>query len=229
MHIYDAEKKQYQLPNSVWPRPAPSSVDAKTSDLRFNHDANPFAFWITRRATGEIIFDTRASSIPTYDDLFSQSGTVQNGSAMPAHPLVFEDQYLQLATALTVNTNIYGLGEWIDPNGFARTTNGSLTTMWARDAGDPGRHLQARSQLLSVILRTCPCIIRFIFLSESKHVWGTSGLPIHELEQLFEILLTRSLPSQLPRNGHSHASRCARVPCNRWNARPLLCRRSSSD
>lgn len=104
----------------------------------FNHDPNPFAFWITRRSTGEIIFDTRASSIPTYTDNFSQNGKTQNGSAMPAHPLVFEDQYLQLATAIPDSAYIYGLGEWIDPNGFARTKNGSLTTHWARDAGDPG-------------------------------------------------------------------------------------------
>lgn len=58
---------------------------------------------------------------------------------MPAHPLVFEDQYLQLATAIPESAYIYGLGEWIDPNGFSRTKNGSLTTMWARDAGDPGK------------------------------------------------------------------------------------------
>jgi alpha-glucosidase len=138
VHIYDADKKQYQLPNSIWPRPEPSSVDAQTSELVFNHDPNPFAFWITRRSTGEIIFDTRESSIPTYNDNFSQSGNVQNGSSMPAHPLVFEDQYLQLATAIPESAYIYGLGEWIDPNGFSRTKNGSLTTMWARDAGDPG-------------------------------------------------------------------------------------------
>ncbi|GHJ90126.1 hypothetical protein NliqN6_6528 [Naganishia liquefaciens] len=137
VHIYDADKKQYQLPNSIWPRPEPSSVDPNTSELVFNHDPNPFAFWITRRSTGEIIFDTRASSIPTYSDNFSQNGRVQNGSAMPAHPLVFEDQYLQLATAIPDSAYIYGLGEWIDPNGFARTKNGSLTTHWARDAGDP--------------------------------------------------------------------------------------------
>ena len=139
VHIYDADKKQYQLPNSIWPRPEPSSVDPNTSELVFNHDPNPFAFWITRRSTGEIIFDTRASSILTYSDNFSQNGRVQNGSAMPAHPLVFEDQYLQLATAIPDSAYIYGLGEWIDPNGFARTKNGSLTTHWARDAGDPGK------------------------------------------------------------------------------------------
>ncbi|KAJ9115910.1 hypothetical protein QFC22_005053 [Naganishia vaughanmartiniae] len=149
VHIYDRDKKQYQLPNSIWPRPEPSSVDAKTSDLVFNHDPAPFAFWITRRSSGEIIFDTRASSIPTYDDLFSQNGQIQNGTAMPAHPLIFEDQYLQLSTAMPENANVYGLGEWIDPNGFARTTNGSITTHWARDAGDPvngnmyGSHNQA--------------------------------------------------------------------------------------
>ncbi|KAI5451157.1 hypothetical protein NCC49_002033 [Naganishia albida] len=137
VHIYDADKKQYQIPNSIWPRPDPSSVDAKTSDLVFNHDPNPFAFWITRRSTGAIIFDTRSSSIPTYNDEFSQSGSVQKGSAMPKAALVFEDQYLQLSTAMPKDANVYGLGEWIDPNGFARTTNGSLTTHWARDAADP--------------------------------------------------------------------------------------------
>jgi hypothetical protein len=59
VHIYDADKKQYQLPNSIWPRPEPSSVDPNTSELVFNHDPNPFAFWITRRSTGEIIVSCR--------------------------------------------------------------------------------------------------------------------------------------------------------------------------
>lgn len=64
---------------------------------------------------------------------------------MPKAELVFEDQYLQLSTAMPKDANVYGLGEWIDPNGFARTTNGSLTTHWARDAADPGKHVSGVS------------------------------------------------------------------------------------
>ena len=56
---------------------------------------------------------------------------------MPAHPLIFEDQYLQLSTALPPGANIYGLGEYNASSGFRRDPEGTVQTMWNRDAGVP--------------------------------------------------------------------------------------------
>jgi alpha-glucosidase len=55
---------------------------------------------------------------------------------------VFEDQYLQLASALPLDTNIYGLGEVVSSSGFRRAIGtdgdgGTIQTMWARDIADP--------------------------------------------------------------------------------------------
>ncbi|KAI0323154.1 hypothetical protein GY45DRAFT_1235712, partial [Cubamyces sp. BRFM 1775] len=86
----------------------------------FNYESSPFAFWITRRSEPDAqpLFDTRASSLPPTpippvipDD---------NSTALDGFPLVFEDQYLQLTSALPLGTNIYGLGEVVASSGFRR-------------------------------------------------------------------------------------------------------------
>ena len=51
--------------------------------------------------------------------------------------MVFSDQYLQIASVLPDNANIYGLGETIDSKGLRRNNEGSISTMWSRDAGTP--------------------------------------------------------------------------------------------
>lgn len=54
---------------------------------------------------------------------------------------MFEDQYLQLTSALPLGANVYGLGEVVASSGFRRDvgTNGpgTIQTMWARDIADP--------------------------------------------------------------------------------------------
>jgi len=131
------------------------------SDLIFNYDPSPFAFWITRRSQPEAlpVFDTRANSLPTVPT----GPVIINGTStiLDAFPFVFEKQYLQvgfiisigvlgflfraqpplkLTSALPFGANVYGLGEVVSSSGFRRhigPNGGSIQTMWARDAADP--------------------------------------------------------------------------------------------
>lgn len=141
VHIFDSKEEQYQLTEDIWPRPL--SINPRTSlehksDLILNYDSSPFAYWIERRSTGEIIFDTRAKNLKTYEDLIDVSGKKKSGSELPAYPLIFEDQYLQMATSVPEgNSHIYGLGEVVSTSGFRRNSTNSLSTFWSRDAADP--------------------------------------------------------------------------------------------
>lgn len=136
VHIYDAAKKQYQIPSSVLP--IPEGHQPKHRDLEFHHQESPFAFWITRTKDKQIIFDTRPSSIPTHPEPLIQNGKNVPYSELPSYPLVFSDTYLQLATAVPHPTNIYGLGEVIADSGIRRDETNTIATMWNSDsAGSP--------------------------------------------------------------------------------------------
>ena len=97
VNIFDSPNKQYTIPQDVIELPPPPDTNFKgVSDLVFNYESFPFAFWITRRSEPNAfpIFDTRLTSLPqipivpvTEDD----SSTALDGFA-----LVFEDQYLQV-------------------------------------------------------------------------------------------------------------------------------------
>ncbi|KZP29132.1 glycoside hydrolase family 31 protein [Athelia psychrophila] len=121
VHIYDTAKKQWQAPESLVPRPTPSknSKLPSSADLEFNYQNAPFAFWITRRQGGDVLFDTRPANIPTYAAPYDSS------------------DYLQIATALQANDSIFGLGEYISSSGFRRNSSYTMQTMWSRDIGDP--------------------------------------------------------------------------------------------
>ncbi|KAF8436228.1 glycoside hydrolase family 31 protein [Boletus edulis BED1] len=139
--IFDTAQEQFTIPKSVIARPsAPAESYTSISDLVFNYDPSPFAFWIARRCEPDAmpLFDTRISSLPqTPIAPFNSSST-----AFDAFPLIFEDQYLQVTSALPYDTNIYGLGEAIASSGFRRDmgTNGgtgTIQTNWNRDIKDP--------------------------------------------------------------------------------------------
>lgn len=74
----------YQVPESVLPRPASqqSPFHAAQQDLVFNYVATPFSFSVTRRSTGEVLFNTAG------------------------WPIIFESQYLGLRTQLPSNPNL---------------------------------------------------------------------------------------------------------------------------
>lgn len=89
--IEDAAQQVYQVPGSVFPRPASSGVKNASSELVFEFEDAPFSFTVKRRSSGEVLFDSSAAS------------------------LIFEDQYVRLRTALPENPNLYGTGEHTDP------------------------------------------------------------------------------------------------------------------
>jgi alpha-glucosidase len=134
VHIRDAANKQYQITEELLPRPQSQKTEKR--DLEFHFQKDPFAFRVTR-PSGEVLFDTLAKSIPKHSDPIKKDGKPVPRSSSEHHPLVFSDQYLQIASALPENANIYGLGETIDSKGLRRNNEGSISTMWSRDAGTP--------------------------------------------------------------------------------------------
>jgi alpha-glucosidase len=94
------------LPESIIPAPqaAPSGARAANSDLEVTWTNEPtFAFTVTRKSNSDILFTT-------------------NGSV-----LVYADQFIEFASPLPEDYNLYGLGEVI--HGFRLGNN--LTSMLA--------------------------------------------------------------------------------------------------
>lgn len=76
--------------------------------MEFSFEESPFSFRAVRKSTGEILFDSSAA------------------------PLVFQDEYIRLRTALPQNPNLYGLGEHSDS--FRLNTIDYTRTLWSRDS-----------------------------------------------------------------------------------------------
>ncbi|KAJ1025292.1 hypothetical protein NDA13_004109 [Ustilago tritici] len=119
---------------------------AEESDLVFHHTAEnatqssngSWAFWIQRKSSGDVISDTRSQNIPTYEQGINNvsSDTKRNSTAMPKHEMVFENQYLQLSSALPEGANVYGLGEYVTGS-FRRNPDETLQPFFTLDAGTP--------------------------------------------------------------------------------------------
>ena len=110
VHIYDTANKQFRIPESIISRPPPPTTSyTKSSDLIFNYESNPFAFWITRRSNinAKPLFDTRPTSLPrTPIPPFNAS---DSSTAFNGFQLVFEDQYLQVMFLLwSHNASFWG-------------------------------------------------------------------------------------------------------------------------
>lgn len=149
VHIYDKPQQQWQVPDWLLPRPSDpvNSALKSTGDLSFNYTSSPFEWWITRRASNDIIFDTRNSSLPApYTEVIpaedlGQAGFVDNidypnNTAMPSWPFIFENQYIQVASSVPNDANIYGLGEAVASSGFRRNNTATVAVGWAADRGD---------------------------------------------------------------------------------------------
>lgn len=134
VHIYDADQIEFQgmcsafvltalsaihvlfccatVPETVFTKPLPSSdfdPSLNQSSLVFNHQSNPFAFWITRRdgsADDVPIFDTRPSSkTSVLEEIDPAYGGVEKANSSTAVPddkgaLVFESGYLEISSYL---------------------------------------------------------------------------------------------------------------------------------
>ena len=143
VNIYDNARTQFTIPSSVINLGEGSHDTSlkQNSDFVFNYEISPFSFWITRRSDTDAfpLFDTRPSSLPKAP--IPPIIPKDKRTALDGFPLVFEDRYLQLTSALPLDTNIYGLGEVVASSGFRRDvgTNGegTIQTMWARDIMDP--------------------------------------------------------------------------------------------
>lgn len=100
---------QYILPASIVAKPTlqPANV---SSDLDFSWTNKPsFGFSVTRKSTGDVLFSTMGKK------------------------LVFENQFIEFASDLPENYNLYGLGETINS---LRVPNNFTKTFYAADALD---------------------------------------------------------------------------------------------
>uniref|UniRef100_A0A8I6YIR4 alpha-glucosidase n=1 Tax=Hordeum vulgare subsp. vulgare TaxID=112509 RepID=A0A8I6YIR4_HORVV len=127
VRITDADHPRWEVPQDIIPRPAPADVlhdappassaplqgsrvlSAAGSDLVLTVHASPFRFTVSRRSTGDILFDT-------------------------APGLVFRDKYLEVTSALPAGrASLYGLGEHTKSS-FRLRHNDSFT-LWNADIG----------------------------------------------------------------------------------------------
>ncbi|KAI9815815.1 MAG: hypothetical protein M1832_005229 [Thelocarpon impressellum] len=102
----------YILPDTLVTKPrADGEATANSSELEFSWSNTPsFSFTVKRRANGDVLFSTEGKK------------------------LVFENQFIEFATALPPDYNLYGLGEVI--HGL-RLGNNLTRTIYAADYGDP--------------------------------------------------------------------------------------------
>ena len=112
--IDPSNSSQYEIPDYIVHQPT-ADPDAAftilTNDLNFVWSNDPsFSFSIFRVSTGDTLFSTKGTK------------------------LVFEDQFVEFASALPENYNLYGLGETI--HGL-RLGNNFTKTIYAADVGDP--------------------------------------------------------------------------------------------
>ncbi|KAM7264357.1 hypothetical protein ACFE04_002040 [Oxalis oulophora] len=123
--ITDSNHQRWEIPHDVIPLTASDNRSRRLSDGGSDHsdlifslnDTNPFAFTVSRRSTGDILFSS--------DKL-----------------LVFKDQYIELSSSLpSERSSLYGLGEHTKKS-FKLKPKETLT-LWAADiaAANPDLNL----------------------------------------------------------------------------------------
>ncbi|KAK3430574.1 hypothetical protein EUGRSUZ_K01960, partial [Eucalyptus grandis] len=131
VRITDADHRRWEVPNDLIPRQSPSpphrslpapppslcrsqcSLSTASSDLVFTlRNTTPFSFSVSRRSSGDVLFDTSTSD--------------------PSAFLIFKDQYLQLSSSLPVSRSyLYGMGEHTKPS--LRLLPNQTLTLWNAD------------------------------------------------------------------------------------------------
>lgn len=111
-HIDSSNASWYLLPEDLVPSTkADKHASAAQNDLEITWTNKPsFQFRVIRRSTRDVLFDTYGSV------------------------LVFEDQFIEFATALPPKYNLYGIGEHIQQS---RLLENLTLTLWAADIADP--------------------------------------------------------------------------------------------
>lgn len=91
--ITDADNQRFEVPESLFKRPKSNgNTDAESAAYRFDLvNSEQFAFKVTRKSDGEVIFDTSSP-----------------GGGSFIKPLIYEEQYLELSSRLPDNANIFG-------------------------------------------------------------------------------------------------------------------------
>lgn len=122
--ITDKNTKRWEVPKSLFTKGAlskdPSSGGqgqnqggqqggVSASAVDFTYTSSPFSFKVTRKADGYVLFDSSVID------------------------LVVKDQYLQVATAIQGDLNVYGIGE--STRSSVKVSAGEKHTLWARDQG----------------------------------------------------------------------------------------------
>ncbi|GMK58551.1 hypothetical protein CspeluHIS016_0505830 [Cutaneotrichosporon spelunceum] len=118
VRITDAEGKAHVVPDDVaqWPSIDDHTITADESNLAIDIVREPFGFKVHRKADGEVLFNTEG------------------------HPLIFEEQYVRVRSALAEGSNIQGLAQHSDNFTLPIHEDGYTRTLWTRDAyGIPGR------------------------------------------------------------------------------------------
>ncbi|XP_030480036.1 alpha-glucosidase [Cannabis sativa] len=128
IRITDAKKKRWEVPKDIIPGQTHTQSQLRflpeiqfpakpNSDLVLTfHNTTPFGFSVSRRSTGETIFDTSPVN------------------SKPETRLVFKDQFLQISSSLPKDrSNLYGLGEQTRKS-FRLRPNQTLT-LWNADIG----------------------------------------------------------------------------------------------
>ncbi|GAB2281166.1 hypothetical protein Dimus_015769 [Dionaea muscipula] len=143
IRITDANNSRWEIPQEILPRPASGAarphgvsvnpnrppppfktvVSHPNSDLIFTlHNTTPFGFSVTRRSSGDVLFDAS----PSPQAAFSVC--------------VFKDQFLQLSSSLPAGrSNLYGLGEHTKPT--FRLEEGQTLTLWNSDTASSNLNL----------------------------------------------------------------------------------------
>lgn len=102
--IYDPSEARFEVPVAMPPRP---ETKAENPNYEVTYTTNPFTLKITRRSTGQVLWDTSIGA------------------------LIFEDQFLSISTRLP-STNIYGLGE-SEHHSFRHDMNWITWGVFSRD------------------------------------------------------------------------------------------------
>uniref|UniRef100_A0ACD5X5W5 Uncharacterized protein n=1 Tax=Avena sativa TaxID=4498 RepID=A0ACD5X5W5_AVESA len=129
VRITDADHSRWEVPQVVIPRlalqdvlldptatlekaaalPSSRTLSSASSDLVLTIHTSPFRFTVSRRSTGDVLFDTSAN-------------------------LVFKDRYLEVTSALPASrSSLYGLGEQTKQT--FRLRHNDTFTLWNEDLG----------------------------------------------------------------------------------------------
>ncbi len=110
-YISTSNASQFILSEDLLRKPTADGNTSTADDISFTWSNNPnFGFTVTRKSTGDTLFTTQGKK------------------------LVFENQFVEFASALPKNYNLYGLGESI---AGLRLGNNRTKTIYAADVANP--------------------------------------------------------------------------------------------